>query len=592
MFLVLTANRQFWKTNEKILFLGEWCKLYRDKDAWSRLDAESLPYHWDDRNKLKQDYLYVKTLYETYLEQLSSELNRFHGVDYSNRYWRILIGPWLCRFTEIFFERYLAICQAANSGKVTQTWLPPLQAAQYVPKDLPNFHQGCLGLISDDYNHYLYGRIIEVLGNIPFEIKVPQVTVQDRLSPRDAAFSSNELAKGLIKKMMEKTSRWIPPHMNRVVFNSSYLNFKDLFRLQWALGQLPYLSTPTVTSKSVSANLEMRKKIKLSGENDSFENLLREIIPEQIPTTYVESYADMHHRAMATYPKAPQIIYTTSACWVNDGFNFWTAAQTERGAKRISSQHGGSYGYAAWTSTEDFEISVCDRYLSWGWEKAGQPKVVPSASGQLAGLKPKITPNPLGQILWLGFGNVARYSWAMVSIPSGCQMLDYFKEQERFVRAIMPEAHKLLVRRLFPVDYGWDEKLRWVEMSPDLRIYCGTKTMYEQLNESRLCIGAGVSTPDLETLSRNYPTISFFNPKLFELRESAQPYFEDLYQAGIYHRTPESAAAKVNEVFHDPLSWWKSKEVQAARKRFCHRFARTSENWISEWVKEFKKLME
>jgi putative transferase (TIGR04331 family) len=49
MFLVLTGDQRFWKTDEKILFLGEWCRLYREKSVWSKLDAETLPFHWDDR---------------------------------------------------------------------------------------------------------------------------------------------------------------------------------------------------------------------------------------------------------------------------------------------------------------------------------------------------------------------------------------------------------------------------------------------------------------------------------------------------------------------------------------------------------------
>ena len=55
MFLVLTADQRFWKTDGKILFLGEWCRLYRDKFAWSNLNAEILPYHWNDREKYRRD---------------------------------------------------------------------------------------------------------------------------------------------------------------------------------------------------------------------------------------------------------------------------------------------------------------------------------------------------------------------------------------------------------------------------------------------------------------------------------------------------------------------------------------------------------
>ena len=142
------------------------------------------------------------------------------------------------------------------------------------------------------------------------------------------------------------------------------------------------------------------------------------------------------------------------------------------------------------------------------------------------------------------------------------------------------------------MDYDWDEELRWKNLDPDLKIYHGQKTMYQQLNESRLCIGTYNSTCDLETFSKNYPTITFFNPKLNEMREAAQPYFDKLRSVGIYHETPDSAALKVNEIYKDPQTWWHSPEVQNIRKEFCHRFARTSENWISEYKNKIKEIID
>ena len=588
MFLALTSDQRFWKSDEKILFLGEWCRLYRDRSVWSALDIEVLPYHWDDREKLGKDYLYVDALYEKYLDQLTKRLNQLHGVNYSIRYWRIIIGPWLYLFIAVFYDRYLSICQAANCGKVTETWLPHLEAARYVPKDLNSFRQGCQGYFNDEYNHYLYGRIIEKLGGISFETKTPKVLVQNKISPRGSAFSNP--VKGVVKKFIETIGRWIPSCMNQVVFISSYLNLRDLMRLQWALGQLPYLCTPTIKIKKASFDPRMRKKLMLSGEDDSFEKLLRDVIPDQIPTAYVESYPDLHQRAMTAYPRTPRVIYTTCAYWVNDGFNFWAAAQAERGAKLVGSQHGGHYGSAAWSNTEAHETKICDRYLSWGWEKADQPKIVPFPSGQLHGLRKRIKPDPKGRILWVG-NAVPLYTCWLISVPLSSQMLNYFKDQERFARAVSPEVHKLLVRRIFPINFGGDEKLRWADADPALEVYFGDKTMYQQLNDSRLYVGSNNSTPDLETLTGNYPTIIYFNPNMNEFRESAQPYFDDLRRVGIYHETPESAAIKVNEVYSDPLLWWNSTEVQDVRKKFCHRFARTSENWISEWKEKFQKLI-
>ena len=59
MLLITTADQRFWKTDEPVLFLGEWCKLFSQKAVWEKLDYEVLPYHWDDRGKLYNDYLYL-----------------------------------------------------------------------------------------------------------------------------------------------------------------------------------------------------------------------------------------------------------------------------------------------------------------------------------------------------------------------------------------------------------------------------------------------------------------------------------------------------------------------------------------------------
>ena len=83
MFLITTADQRFWKTDEPILFLGEWCKLFSQRPVWENLSYEVIPYHWDDRKKLYRDYLSLKGLQEELLRELAEKLNEIHGVDYS-----------------------------------------------------------------------------------------------------------------------------------------------------------------------------------------------------------------------------------------------------------------------------------------------------------------------------------------------------------------------------------------------------------------------------------------------------------------------------------------------------------------------------
>src|SRR4051812_26169024 len=101
MFLATTADERYWKVDEPILFLGEWCKRYRRREVWEKLDHRTVPYHWDDRLRLRRDYGYLRGVYERQLGLLSQRLNAIHGTSHGERYWRILVGPWLSQFIEV-----------------------------------------------------------------------------------------------------------------------------------------------------------------------------------------------------------------------------------------------------------------------------------------------------------------------------------------------------------------------------------------------------------------------------------------------------------------------------------------------------------
>lgn len=108
--LVTTALEKTWPSvDKKIIFLGEWCKLYERKQIWEQYDHLVASYHWDDRGKLEKDYMLLKSLYESTLRELTKKLNAVHEVSFSLRYWRIIVGPWLGYFIQILFDRWFSI---------------------------------------------------------------------------------------------------------------------------------------------------------------------------------------------------------------------------------------------------------------------------------------------------------------------------------------------------------------------------------------------------------------------------------------------------------------------------------------------------
>ena len=74
-FLITTAIEETWPKDSDIpvLFLGEWCRIYSRRERWSIMNAEVLSYHWDDRQKLDNDYQYLSDIYEITLQALQKQ---------------------------------------------------------------------------------------------------------------------------------------------------------------------------------------------------------------------------------------------------------------------------------------------------------------------------------------------------------------------------------------------------------------------------------------------------------------------------------------------------------------------------------------
>ena len=260
--------------------------------------------------------------------------------------------------------------------------------------------------------------------------------------------------------------------------------------------------------------------------------------------------------------------------------------------KLVGTQHGCHYGTARWFREEDHQVAIYDRFFSWGWDSRREPKIKPLAAAKLNKAKHLLRPRPDGRIL-LATYTFARYAYKMFSVPvSGSGALTFFDEQFRFARALPQAVRETLLVRLFPNDRDWSQGLLWDQACPGVETYLGTTvSMFEQMNQSRLFVTLANSTPALEGLVADFPSVLLTNPGTFEVSDDATPYFDGLREAGILHDTPEDAAAKVAEVFEDPLQWWNRAEVQKARREFCARFALTSDRWLLEWRKELVALV-
>ena len=164
MFLATTALDQYWDKDQKILFLGDWCITNESKAT--NLDYEILPYHWRNLDEAERASWYLYDLYNRLIPEISAYMNKIHSKEFSQRYWEILIGPWLWMFIPILYDRFLSIKYAITKYKNLSTYI---DTKLFIPDSYSSFYD----LInSDTYNFYLYSQIIT---NLKHPIKITKI---------------------------------------------------------------------------------------------------------------------------------------------------------------------------------------------------------------------------------------------------------------------------------------------------------------------------------------------------------------------------------------------------------------------------------
>jgi len=534
------------------------------------LDAEVVPYHWDDREKLHQDFLSLQALYEELLRELAERLNTRHSVNHSLRYWRILVGPWLSYFVQVLFDRWEMIERAVSCYPIMGVSVMETLPERVIPNDMQDFVSFYLG---DAWNEAIYGQLLVDFTNVhiekvrPANHQVPLATPQQALTPsrrlkRKLAWSLSVFSQKLVRK-------------NDAFFISSYLPVLPDLRLQWRLGQFPQLWRTDSPPKS-DVDWSKRQWSMTSVEHEGFESIVRAMIPRHIPRLYLEGFDLLQARCLdLPWPKEPRLIFTSNSYSSDDIFKAWAAEKVEAGAPLVIGQHGGGYGTTRWDSMESHQLEISDLWLSWGWSDKNNPKIKPIGNLKLFGRK--LSGASKGRALMVEV-SIPRYSYRMFSVPVASQWLGYFEDQCRFVAALPKRLQEQLLLRLYEPDRDWGARQRWQDHFPQIEIDDGLVPIEGLIGKSRLYISTYNATTFLESLARNIPTIMFWNPKHWELRDSAIPFFEELKAVGIFHETPESAAQQMAKVWDDVDAWWRSESLQVVRQQFCYHYSRLTED--------------
>ena len=597
MFLGTTALSEFWDPRDEILFLGTWCLPYNTRDTFKNLPHSILPSPWDDSNRIQAADSYILACYESFLKRLHPFLNEIHHINCSQKYWRILIGPWLLYALEAVYDRYIHLKTALKSyPNLTTLTLKPTSFK--TPKDTLGFINW---IIDDPYNLQIYSQILQVLGYkfpekkfsrdyysknlpvIPIGVTRDLKLLRSENHSADAKSTSNPFP---------KTSEDLGHSEFIGVYDTDFsekllmdLTVKSQQKII-ACSIKPFSSAVFSTHKDFS---DTRQSLSGFSAADEFEKVFNHFLSLNFPTLHLESYHQARQESLTQIQPRLTTLISSVAWRFDEPFKFIAAESSEQRKKLIAVQHGGGYGTFKTHTQEHHESTLGDEFFVWGWadQKPGSNlKNIPSpklSALRDSGLKKKTPHSNPPTVLFLATAQ-PRYPLGFHSSPIGSQWEKYFEWQSRFFTSLKHSQPKLKFRSgVF--EYGHFNRQRIQDKFPWIEMDEGTQSIIEVLKSIDLVtVDYQGATVFLESMVFGVPTIIFYEEALWEIREDVKNDYLQLEQAGILWKSPEYAAQHVKNILPDPWKWWNSRHVQKARIRFIDKQALTRKNWESDWI--------
>ena len=576
MRLVTTLLEETWGSDdEKLLFLGEWCKSYHS-NSWKSRSSETLVFHWEDRSKLKNNHEYLKNLYEDILCSLSDNLNEYHGVDYPLRFWRILIGPWLLTYISVIWDRWESIRLAVEKYNIKSTIALCTKNKYSIPNDFIDVNS----MYQDNYwNHYLYLNIIKN--------QYPSINIQQidgAINQTNRLFSRNQkkIWKHTLSMILDKLISYFP-QKHTVFIYKGYFPIKSLIRLFLKLHQIPRLFgelDQNITYPLPDNSLRNENSLNLQVQND-FEEYISSNILKDIPVSYLEGFKLLFDLAEKVKYE-PKVIFTANAHYASDGelFRVWAGLKCAIGnTVLVISDHGGAFREIM--NNFSHEDVIAD--IRTVWHIPYNDKQIQMSPQKVIG---KGLKRELGEYLSLIGLEISFYSFRCQTGPISSLILKDYEQNKMFVQSLPDFIFNFMKIRPYP-NLGWNTKSRYIDDFGADKVD-NSSDIFDTFAQAKIIVCTYPQTTFFQAMYSGHPTILLYNDKYWKSYSVFDALTSELFEALIIFRCPKKAAKHINDIWENPLEWWDNPKTLLARNNFNYVCGSVDDNPIDQWASFFK----
>ena len=475
---------------------------------------------------------------------LATALNQFHKIDESERYWSIITGVWLRSFIDLVASRAIVLTRIRKQHNDLNLIAVDPEFCVRAAGNYVEFHSFTK---SPEWNSIIFSDIWAHCSTV--EGFTPQKFI-------DSNFGSSTKTHAISSKY---------------VLSATYLPRLREAVLGLMLGTLPR-RVKVIQPPTIESNSQLRQQLNLgTTSSDDFEIAVKKLIMDYLPTGFLEGFSDLKGMIpLMKFPKNPKSIFTANRHLYDDVFNVWVANATAQGSSLTLGQHGGYFGISKYPSfAERHELSIADRYITWGWKSSS-----------------RTVPGPILTTIGMNRESIATGSKLVVvteqlwSLPrSSFSDFDdsptYVEHLKSCIKNLPSNIRNSAKIRLHPSDGTTAKPMHdwWMQHIPGIEIDDCSDSFRKTLKSTKLIVVAHNSTTLPETFSMNIPTLVSWKPEWVEIRDSAKPIFSKLEEVGIFHSDSAELARHITAIWDDVDKWWQSTEVCDARKLFCYSYA-------------------
>ena len=577
--LLITSKDQDKKDkNYKNIYVGNWC-------SSKNINNLNIQYNWNSNKNFKKNYKYLKGLVRKFNKILAKKLNEIHGINKNQKFWEILLFPWITYYISAQFYRWKMINEIVDKNK--NLYVYEINLPKHIPiSDSLEFYEKITN--SEYLNTIYFGRILNYLIS---KKKIKNIYIKKKIKLRndDRKYNKpnktnkfkeiiiNFLNLAIVKLFKQK----------KILICEGLISSRDLIELNLELNQAPIFSKNFFAkSKYLSAisalkpQIHLRKKIRFDEKKlNNFEKFITTHIMSDMPKYLLEGYKILN-KITDTIKLAPKFVVVFHEHYHNELFKFWYANNL-KSTKLIVSAHGAAmqsdpahYGLEAKIAHKKITYVNDDQTNIKKRIKLPFPKFIKQK---------RKNPSLLIYSTYISEYFPCRYgisSNTYIQNRNRQDLLSLKKNLHKEIYSHLKISNKLSKSRSIKNINNILGKKKDVGNIPFSKI----------LDNAKLMICTYPQTTFLESIASG-PTVALFNFRDWKPTNKNIKIYEKLILNNVFFESSEELSSFINKNWDTIDIWWNSVKEKKIIDEYINLFQKDSK-YLNEWIGFFKKLLQ